>query len=338
MKAEWAQVHIGFEKTGSTTIQRFLGVNHARLKQSGVLYPLAAGRPSQANLPAAVMEDGRVERMRARLGLTSDEALATFRDRFRADLTVEVEAARPRTLLFSHENLSTRLRPPEIARLHDFLGDFAERVTILAYVRRQDELPMSLYSTAVLGGRAEPFAWPEPDAAPGWFDYHPILCAWRDAFGAENLQVRRYGRRYFTDKDLLADLAQALGLPSGLEPAPRLNSGFDLQRLEFVRLLNGVTGGQADPRWHALARRLHDTSEGPGLGASRRRRKAFAAAFEESNRKVARDFLGLDGPLFDHPFPNNPPPRGPWLTPEAAVGLAAELLEPQAAEGAKKPD
>lgn len=327
MKADAAYVHIGFPKCGSTSIQRFLAVNHESLRHEGWLYALAAGRPNSVNLGAMAMGEGRVDRVRARLGLSDADAQTAFRERFRAELVAEVAEGAPHSLVFSHETLSARLKAPEIERLRDFLAEFAERVAIVAYVRRQDELPMSLYSTAVLGGSGEPFAFPSREDAPHWFDYHRVLGAWSEVFGPSSLIVRRFGSSYFQDGDLLADFTAAIALPSGLERTARLNLGFDVERLEFVRLLNRATDGQTDPRWRAAAKKLHDRGRGPGLGASRRQRKRFAAEFEIGNRRVAAEFLGIDGDLFDHPFPNDGPGRGPWLSAVAAVKLALEMVE-----------
>ena len=45
-------LHIGTEKTGTTSIQKFLATNRTLLKANGVLYPLSPGKVNHIGLEA----------------------------------------------------------------------------------------------------------------------------------------------------------------------------------------------------------------------------------------------------------------------------------------------
>lgn len=61
-------IHIGMEKTGSTSIQRLLGQSSAMLREAGICYPLAALTGVELALPIR-HDQAATERLRAQTGL-----------------------------------------------------------------------------------------------------------------------------------------------------------------------------------------------------------------------------------------------------------------------------
>ena len=54
-------LHIGSGKTGTTSIQRFLAQNRARLAELGLLYPQTPGRSRHYRLSLFIQPDDAVE-------------------------------------------------------------------------------------------------------------------------------------------------------------------------------------------------------------------------------------------------------------------------------------
>ncbi len=70
-------LHIGLEKTGTTTIQNRLASNRERLLERGILYPRSAGRSNHLHLVSACLDFGVWDNIKANqlavLGLTEAE-------------------------------------------------------------------------------------------------------------------------------------------------------------------------------------------------------------------------------------------------------------------------
>src|SRR5262249_25059988 len=132
-------LHIGTEKTGTTSIQAFLDRNRSRLRMQGVLYPSLPGPANQIALSAAALEEPRGEVTRL-FGLKSPEDIARFRARISGLLARACEGSDCTNAVLSNEHCSSRLRyEGEVQTLHDVLRPLFARIFIVVYLRRQDE-------------------------------------------------------------------------------------------------------------------------------------------------------------------------------------------------------
>lgn len=139
-------IHIGPHKTGSTSIQRCLSDNYAALLAEGVLYPQAGRRARQ-----------RLEHLHHPFALAmvagDAEACAAFVDDLRAEL-----AERPveRIVLSSEVLARGKLSADVFAQVRALFP--RAKVTWLFYVRRQDDLLLSLYAEGI---KERLIAWPQ---------------------------------------------------------------------------------------------------------------------------------------------------------------------------------
>jgi hypothetical protein len=161
-------LHIGSEKTGTTSIQHWAAANRAPLAARGILYPVAPGEragarpePNHVGLALAVSERARRSGLVGMLGLPDAAAAAAFGRRMERRLAEEIGAAGCGTLLLSNEHLSSRLRDEaEVAALRALVERAAGKAVewhVVLYHRRQDEMIQSIYAMRVLHGAAEPF-------------------------------------------------------------------------------------------------------------------------------------------------------------------------------------
>ena len=154
-----------------------------------MLYPEGFGPRNHLALAAAV---GHLDRIR-HIGPTEGWRNAEDQARFRADVARRLGAAarqvRGGTLLLSSEHLSSRLHDEDVAALRALLAPFAETIDVVIYLRRQDELLLSLYSTYVKSGGKNDIGWL---AGVSWLDFDAYLQRWENAFGRERITVRRY--------------------------------------------------------------------------------------------------------------------------------------------------
>src|SRR5438270_311818 len=99
-------LHIGTEKTGTTSIQNFLSKNRSHLKKQEIIYPRIPGNQSHRDLTVYALGDERQSGgIRRHSGVSSSDQVPGFRERLRSKLDTEFESSRASTIIFSNENL-----------------------------------------------------------------------------------------------------------------------------------------------------------------------------------------------------------------------------------------
>jgi hypothetical protein len=285
-------LHIGWHKTGSTALQRFLATQRDALRAAGVDYP-EAGMIATAHHPAAwSLQEPLRSAWARRIGFAR-QAEALF-----AEIFEESARRGARALILSSEEFSLHetYRLERLARVlegHD--------VTVVAYVRRQDRYLESLYGQMVkmafirLATDFERFV--ETRLRRGDLDYGNVFARWAQVFGRERLQVRVYDRSRLHRQDVRADflrlvgLGDAIALPAGVRDD---NESLKRESVLFLRRVNAaeLEGGQHLRVVQAL-RAVEAQSNAPAaplLDAAARLR--LLARLDAGNRRFAREFLG----------------------------------------------
>lgn len=342
-----AVLHIGTEKTGSTTIQTFLAARRAALPALGVAFPRAPGESNHLALAAAAGDPAHVaDLVRGLDPATGDQAAIGFR--LHRDLARELAALPPavHTVLFSAEHLHSRLAgEAALRRLKALLDPFFDEWRIVLWLRRQDEVAVSHHSTLLRAGHAAPSPLPGAAEHAAYFDYAALLDRWAAVFGRDAVRPRLFGRAHFTGGDLLRDALDAFGLealPPGDGPAPVENARLDAAAQHFLAALNAHGAAPpGSPARRALIRRLDARFAGAGaapLLPSRAEARAFLDAFRDSNERLrATWFPGRAAPLFDEDLGRYPEAPSPPAGADAAAALAtaftllAEFADPATA-------
>lgn len=320
-------LHIGTEKTGSTSIQNFLAQNRAALRVRGLLYSEAPGVRSHSGLVAYSLDDDRHDSTREVLGVPRRVPLDTFRQRLSEGLEREVVASGTRVVLLSNELLATRLRrPTEIARLKGLCDRLARETRVIVYLRNQTDFFASRYTNVVWEGGTRDFDF---RASRTIGDYERLLDRWSDAFGKENLVVRRFEPAEFPAGDVIGDFARVIGLDiSGLDLPARANPSLDAESLAFLRAMNrrlppGLAA-RVQPFRGAIVRVLQRRRGGKKFAIPREVAKRIADVYRDSNARVAREYFG-SGPLFSPPVLVSDSPAPPGIGVAAILGIGGFL-------------
>lgn len=218
-------LHIGTEKTGTSSIQRFLSLHGRRLAGHGIRTPTSLADPAGNHswLPLLAYDDGREDDL-SRRWLNPEEdrqqqlgaRLALFRR--------EVEAGGDATWIISSEHLQSRLTTAgEIARLRQLLDPLFDEIRLLLYIRQPIATAVSLWSTAVQCGH--PYARLPDPSQPYWHnlcDHAATIQRWSTGFPVSPLQVRLFQRGDLVDGDVISDFAEAAGIDAARHwPRPR---------------------------------------------------------------------------------------------------------------------
>ncbi len=280
-------LHIGSHKTGTSSIQHFLAAQREALAREDVAYllPDRDGRHSAFNL---IRTSGELEGFRARV------------HRARADRLLQPRATRN---IVSTEMFFWLSDPEEVATLAELIRPRFDRITVLAYLRRQDLLAVSHRNQVMTGSPAQQFyglrTHPLPEYRPhlhSYFDYATkLLDLWGGAFGRDNLLVVPFEPANLAGGDVVADFTARLGVNLTPDKKVRRNSSDGLERL-FVGLKLAEMGLLDDLRRHVFPR-LHN---GGKVLPTRAEAEAFLAPFLPSNARLAAE-IRTDGRPFSFP-------------------------------------
>jgi len=184
-------LHIGTEKTGTTSIQAMLVDNRAALRAQGFYVPTSMGKGEHVDLVNIVVESGKKFSRRKALGLKTPEQVDAFKEKRRRKIMAELEgAAQPdRTLIISSERFfSTLTFEEELDALRDILRSCCAQVEIVCYLRPQHEFAQSIYSTLLRNGINRPNVLPalgQRTRETRKYNYNRVLSFWENGFPAD---------------------------------------------------------------------------------------------------------------------------------------------------------
>lgn len=326
-------IHIGTEKTGTTSIQKTLDGNVDLLEQGGVLWPSVLRSGQDTRIACYAMDDDTVDLRKKRRKLLTPEAIATFRSAFEERLAREIKAAPDaRTMLIVNEHLSRMRNPSELIRLRKLLEGVVDRFRIVVYLRRQDRMMRSMYSQVIKIGGTRENVFPVYEAAKNndfnTFNYRRIVDLWAGVFGADALDIRIFDRAHLVDGDVVADFFHAAGLerPEGLSPA-KTNESLSREALLSLRELNRHLPREARGNITALSNQLFT---GTGMPVARAEAAAFLGYFEQDNDDVARQYLDRDSlfdPIGDAEYPETLDPDALTVSVQTVAWHFAQLWE-----------
>ena len=311
-------LHIGFNKTGSTSLQYCLAQNSATLEQAGFLYPGAAQDSYVQNLQhtplAAALPERPVAWLRPRKRAGLDRALA--------DLLAAIDASPAAAVILSSEAFGgLDMTADHVARVRDKLAGF--EIFVIAYIRRQDSYFLSTYQEDIKNGGQHLFQF-KRYASNRQLAFSQRLAPWRAVFGADRVIVRPFDHRFWPEGRLEYDFLDAIGAPRDdvqtLEkPA---NESLDIQSLEFLRRINQIGRTDEDFRLSGPAIRRLTAAFSQQLAAEEQRQKlSLSSEQSEILRTHFRDdnlaALAGSGIDVDDFFPPAPPGREARITPSA---------------------
>lgn len=331
---EWKKrlyLHIGTEKTGSTSIQVACAMNRERLRKAGFLYPRVPGERTHIRLTLYAIDDGRSADLRPRAGLGLDRDYERFKHEFQHSLLQEISQSSCGAVVLSNEHLSSRLhRVEEINRLAEIVREIADSIEIIAYLRPQHELVASSYSTSVKSGSTAELELPIDDENP-YFNYELLLEPWASVFGEGNIRVRIYDRLEMPTGDVVKDFLSTIGfeIPADFEYPSDRNPALDEKTIQFLLRFNRhvppSVDGRVNPDRGDIVAALESISRGHRISLPEGMARKVLGNFEASNANVARRYLGRsDGVLFTNLQFSKGEPDG-LLTAEEAVAIAARL-------------
>lgn len=289
-------LHIGMPKTGTSLIQAVLNAMRPQLLSAGTWLParmMANHRIAvEASAPGSLLHS-RADAQHIRDAMTFEAAVEQLRPR-------DGEWER---VLVSSEYFS-EVEPERIKAILESAGFDAAQVRVVAALRRQDRILVSGFNQDVKAlDRTQILRWDL--RASERLDWYARLQPWSEAFGVEAITVQVFDREAAAKRSLTSQFLDTCGIASDpavvadLEQEHRQGENVSLPAtlLAFKLAANHVVKpGEIDWLMDEALRR----GVGEGVfGLDDDTVRAILDHFRESNRRVAREFLGEDGDLFD---------------------------------------
>lgn len=303
-------IHIGTEKTGTTSLQNFFQLNREVLAENGIWYPKCVGIEKHFSLSIYCRAESIMDDLNARTDLNSIGSIRKFKNELPGKLLEEMSSLHysPRKLILSSEHLSSRLfNRHELEKLKELVSLFSAKPKIVIYLRRQDEFLISSYSTYIKSGGTEEFTIPEIDQELAKrYDYLKMLDLWSDVFEKENIVVRIYDKKELKKEDIIVDFLDQIQVDFKESYAipKRRNETFSNSNLEFLRRFNSlvpcIVDSKLNPEWSGIIETLSNCPNKDAFSNyDEKKLQIFYNYFAESNNTVAKKYLNrTDGILF----------------------------------------
>jgi len=329
MKKRSLILHIGTEKTGTTSIQEFLALNRPRLKQAGILYPESLGPTNHIRLAAYASH--KPWRLLSKYPLDTQEKHLEFKRFLCHEFQNELALSSCEHVIISNEHLHSRLRETrQIAEIKAFLAHFFHSITVLVYFRRQDLMACSHYSTALKAGSADakPF---KASKTNYYYNFLKIYQNWTGVFGQQQVTVRIFAKDRFKNGNLIDDFCAHAGIsPCPNLPLPqRRNEALSLEAGLLIQALNKQAKNgriKIDKRTRKqLVKDILQCHKGAPFYPEQQKAVEFFNRYRESNAVLENLLDGSLRPLFDHDFSIYPEKIDKGLLQEKRLWARKEL-------------
>ncbi len=305
-------LHIGTEKTGTTSIQQFLKKNIDQLDRNGVYVPrtpmVKCGNhrwiPVFAN--NAKFSDEFVILQQFKNEEDREERVYKKRSQFIDECRNAANTSN--TLILTSEHFQSRLRTAEeVHRLRDLVEKIADQTTIIIYIRDPLKTAVSLLSTAIKSGGAQR-SLPTPSSAyvENVCNHSQTIKRWQGCFPDAKIMVRRFDRSFLAKGDVVIDFCSQviddfceeeydfLEPTNGTLTLTGMALLFKLN-LQFPRFINNKTSPMRGSISEFV---MKNTLDGSKFLPCRDEFEAYRKHFSESNESVRSHYFPLDESLF----------------------------------------
>lgn len=253
-------IHAGMHKTGTSTIQNI----YANGTPSGLGYFPWYG-PNHTGLFIVLFEEE--EKMHEfhgfKLMSRTSEEMKLLRKEWLNRTREFISTTDAQTLLFSAEGISG---PHSIAvhNLANFSRAHFEEVKVISYVRPPLSFMASAFQEAIKESLVNNF-----DIGNFWPFYRSKISLLDDAFGKENVVLRKFDADCFIGGDLVTDFSTVANIPLPLGPHRRSNESLSLEAISALYTQRTVGDGFVLNNTDLFSRNMSFVQELNKLGSTR---------------------------------------------------------------------
>ena len=302
-----AIVHIGWHKTGTTSIQQFLGINRDLLLERGfdcrdfltsfnridhVLFCLA---PAQE-----FMNPIKTLKLLHKYGIRMLPEAKNRVAKFEHELDEQLKKNPDVTYIISSETLKDMFQTSEqIITLDSWLKSRFSSIRYVAYVRRQDTYLESQYVQAVKNGAQ--MSLEEFGKKYLLQNYFQFANKWQENVGAESFNLRIFDPAHLTDNNSVSDFCNFAGINThGLRMPKRANAAVGTRAIKMAAWLHRQNFAKklSPNKRHRLSKMF---GQGAKVEFSKEQRAEVLSANAESNELFHQTYFPELEYLFSPP-------------------------------------
>ncbi len=303
-----AILHIGCEKTGTTSLQESLYLNKSNLEEQGYFFSQAAGEKNHNKLFVCSLEKERlsVDLLSKRMGIHSYEKQC--QEKLVLEAKIENEnrnlPAGVDKVIYSSEHLQARLQTQnEIQNLFDMLSGYFNEFEVIVYLRNPMAYAVSLFSTSLkFGNISNSIAGPYVGNGElnYRFNYKKMISNWQGVFGMSSVRPLLFDKSHLVNSNVVDDYYAKLNIDcSNFIPIEdKLNlslksdaQAFLLQVNKQLSLNNTLDRPSKSKIVRNLVSRLEQIRGGSGIRPSKSLCYEFELAFSESNEWIKNNYF-----------------------------------------------
>lgn len=308
-----ALIHIGTEKTGTSSIQKFLMLNRKNLVSQGFHFMKSSGNLDDRKLSAYCLMHKKFDDFHRNNLIDSLDKKKSFESNLEKEMDQELKSLSPSidTVIFSSEHFHSRVKLfCERQKLKTLLIRFFDEIELITYLRPQIEMAVSRYSTELKSNAfcnlEDSLERCRPDNY--YYNYAEYLGGWVRTFSKKNLHVKLFDRALMKNGDVVNDFCDAVGLNfESLVPGPVVNKSVRPTGQEMLRVLNTnlptfIRGVGKNPARLYLVRWINKFYSGQGIQPNVERVKSIQSKFETINENVRSTWFPDRTSLFEIDF------------------------------------
>ena len=225
-------LHIGTEKTGSTSLQRWLTANSEALRNQGIWYSSVLGRQDNRLIAVYARDSDKPDDGFAKSGIHSEKDHELFRRRLEKEFSNEVMSAssrKCRSFIISSEHLHSRITSSEmVGRVKCLVGIHFEEIEVICYLRPQAHLLQSRLSVGIRNFTFGPHEF-RTFEEEYYYNFNDLVDRWREHF--ENVKFLPFVRM----PNIINDMSKLIGVDGSKLSAPdRVNEKLDYRTGNLV--------------------------------------------------------------------------------------------------------
>ncbi|MEM7070015.1 MAG: hypothetical protein AAF478_14150, partial [Pseudomonadota bacterium] len=318
-------LHLGTDKTGSTSLQRILHLNRKKLRNQGILVPESFGKFNHDKLVSALLDDDVFDNVKlkilARNNWTIDQLRRHIRNSFENDLKNHPATDK---IIFTSELIHSRMfRNSSINSIAEYFSGIVDEVKVIVFLRRQDRLAVSRFSTILKGGYTEydntfadlgarSYVNTPIDKLPNdflhYYDYEHLLQRFVRQFGRESICPIIYREDSY---NIAEEFLRAAEIPIGAikkrDTEIAVNRSLSARAQYLICQVNKIVDIRDETNnpnrdFRKLYARISNENPGKKRIYARAEAKNFYDKFRKSNEWVRANFFPDASSLFDDDF------------------------------------
>ncbi|RBW46962.1 hypothetical protein DS885_05495 [Psychromonas sp. B3M02] len=298
-------VHIGTEKTGTSSIQEALQSNRALLIKNGYYFSQCGGKINNLKYPLYCMDESRDDPYFKNNNINTIEKRREFKSNFEQAFENEVESlpSNIHTVIISSEHFhSLLINQSEVDLMKSLVAKYFNDVKVICYLREQVNTCLSHYSTSIKTGGSSELSNFIKKCSPQnpYYNYLDLLDRWSAVFGKSNLIVGLFDKKTLKNNDIVDDFFYKIEFDTSQTKIIR--SQQTNQSLNYIGqcLLKAINSDSAikKPLSPAVSKFIHVQYSGKGENVDETTYQKLFQQFKVINTQVALKYFNKKTQLF----------------------------------------